>query len=103
LTGDKLGRKVSLIAVVNANMSIDIKKGCFFRRVAVPMVYEQMVKLLRLLLAGKQLDLIPKASYFGYTVKPYYFADLTRFALFKLFWIFDAGQGHKSQGKDNRF
>ena len=67
------------------------------------MVYEQIVKLLRLLLAGEQPDLVTKTPYFGYTVKPYYFTYFSGLALFKLLWIFNAGQRHKGQGENDRF
>jgi hypothetical protein len=59
-----------------------------------------MVKFLCLLLTGEQIDLVAQASFFRYAVKSYYFAYLSRLALFKLFRIFDAGLSHKSQDED---
>lgn len=97
LTRDEFSRKVGLMAIINAHMSVNVKKGCFFRWLAIPMINKQIIQLSGLLLAGQQPDLAPKTPDFRDPVKPDYFTDLTPLALFKLFGIFDAAQGHKSQ------
>lgn len=91
------------MAKINTHMPINIEKRCFFGWLAVPMVNEQVIKILCLILPGEQFDLAAKAPDFRYAVKPDYLTDLTRLTLFKLFGVFDAPQGHKSQGENDRF